>query len=82
MPAGVNPAGINFQFCHMFSARAEILSPKRGDVMQSFVCGTRLCFGADAPAYKTVSSVNGGNPGEAVNGTYGTLTLNADARRE
>lgn len=35
-------------------------------------------FGADAPAYKTVSSVNGGNPGEAVNGTYGTLTLNAD----
>ena len=35
-------------------------------------------FGADAPAGKTVSSVNGGNPGEAVNGTYGTLTLNAD----
>ena len=25
-----------------------------------------------------MSSVNGGNPGEAVNGTYGTLTLNAD----
>jgi len=50
MPAGVNPADINFQFCHMFSGRAEILSPKRGDVMQSFVCGTRLCFGADAPA--------------------------------
>ena len=50
MPAGVNPVGINFQFCHMFSVRAEILSPKRGDVMQSFVCGTRLCFGADAPA--------------------------------
>ena len=39
---------------------------------------TNDVFGADAPAYKTVSSVNGGNPGEAVNGTYGTLTLNAD----
>ena len=39
---------------------------------------TNDVFGADAPAGKTVSSVNGGNPGEAVNGTYGTLTLNAD----
>ena len=39
---------------------------------------TNDVFGADAPEGKTVSSVNGGNPGEAVNGTYGTLTLNAD----
>ena len=44
------PGGHKFSICHMFSGRAEILSPKRGDVMQSFVCGTRLCFGADAPA--------------------------------
>lgn len=35
-------------------------------------------FGADAPADKMVTSVNGGNPGEAVSGTYGKLTLNAD----
>ena len=39
---------------------------------------TNDVFGADAPADKTVTSVNGGNPGEAVSGTYGTLTLNAD----
>ena len=39
---------------------------------------TNDVFGADVPADKTVTSVNGGNPGEAVSGTYGTLTLNAD----
>lgn len=35
-------------------------------------------FGADAPADKMVTSVNGGNPGETVSGTYGELTLHAD----
>ena len=39
---------------------------------------TNDVFGADAPADKVVSSVNGGTPGQPVNGTYGKLTLNAD----
>ena len=33
-------------------------------------------FGADAPADKTVTSIEGGTLGQPVNGTYGTLTLN------
>lgn len=35
-------------------------------------------FGADAPADKTVTSVNDHKPGETVSGTYGELTLHAD----
>lgn len=35
-------------------------------------------FGADAPADKTVTSVNDHKPGETVSGAYGELTLNAD----
>ena len=35
-------------------------------------------FGADAPENTTVSSVNGGTPGQPVDGQYGKLTLNAD----
>ncbi|WP_337770916.1 Ig-like domain-containing protein, partial [Desulfovibrio piger] len=35
-------------------------------------------FGADAPASKTVTSVNDHKPGETVSGTYGELTLHAD----
>ncbi|WP_304039674.1 DUF5801 repeats-in-toxin domain-containing protein [Desulfovibrio piger] len=33
-------------------------------------------FGADAPAYKTVTSIEGGTLGQPVQGDYGTLTLN------
>ena len=33
-------------------------------------------FGADAPADKTVTSIEGGTLGQPVDGTYGTLTLN------
>lgn len=35
-------------------------------------------FGADAPAYKTVTSIEGGTLGQPVQGDYGTLTLNED----
>ncbi|WP_304008922.1 DUF5801 repeats-in-toxin domain-containing protein [Desulfovibrio piger] len=35
-------------------------------------------FGADAPAYKTVTSIEGGTMGQPVQGDYGTLTLNED----
>lgn len=35
-------------------------------------------FGADAPAYKTVTSIEGGALGQPVQGDYGTLTLNED----
>lgn len=35
-------------------------------------------FGADAPAYKTVTSIEGGTLGQPVQGDYGTLTLNEE----
>lgn len=35
-------------------------------------------FGADAPEYKTVTSIEGGTLGQPVQGDYGTLTLNED----
>ena len=35
-------------------------------------------FGADAPADKTVTSIDGGTLGQPVSGKYGELTLNAD----
>ena len=35
-------------------------------------------FGADAPADKTVTSIEGGTLGQPVSGKHGTLTLNAD----
>ena len=39
---------------------------------------TNDVFGADTPVDKTVTSIEGGTPGQPVDGTYGTLTLNAD----
>ncbi|WP_303236698.1 DUF5801 repeats-in-toxin domain-containing protein, partial [uncultured Bilophila sp.] len=64
------------------SAQADTFSLSELDAQGGATDGGNVLandvFGADAPADKTVTSIEGGTLGEPVKGTHGELTLNAD----